>query len=126
LSEDVFNQYTTKHAGETIRVGHDIFLRWYVVKDKKWKMIEDGGTRQQAFDAVHKALHEGKECREALDWVLDKGTRSVVLGECPKCLNPALESDLRTYRRCPDCGWRIDFTPEQIAWLEKKLKAPER
>jgi hypothetical protein len=25
-----------------------------------------------------------------------------------------MESDLTTFRRCPDCGWRIDFTKEQI------------
>ena len=122
--EEIYNQYTAKCGDAILHVGHDFFLRWYMVENKKWRFLEDGSTRKKAFEAAHAISHDGKPCGNNLEWNLDERTRAVVLGECPKCLNPALDSDLKTYRSCPDCGWRIDFTKEQIEWWENKLKAP--
>lgn len=124
MSEDVFNQYTAKHGKDTLRVGHDMFMRWYLVKEKKWKMVEDGGTQKRAREAAHRMFHDGHSCDQKLEWVLDQGTRSRVLGECPECSNPEMESNLKTYRSCPDCGWRIDFTQAEIERLENMLKPP--
>jgi hypothetical protein len=124
MSEDVYNQYTAKHGKEALRVGHDMFMRWYVVKDKEWKMIEDARTQKQAHEAAHHNFHNGDTCKLELEWILDRGTRAPVLGECPECLNPEMDSDFKTYRSCPDCGWRIDFTKDEIERLERMLKEP--
>ena len=121
---DICNVYTAKHENETLRVGHDFFLRWYVVLDRKWRTVEEGTSRNRALEAAHALFHYVRDeegCGKELNWELDSATRAQVLGECPKCLNPNLDSDLKRYRACPDCGWRIDFTPDQIKWLEEKL-----
>ncbi len=122
-----YNVYFARHGKEVLRVGHDIYLRWFLEVDGEWKRIVTGkNTRQASLDAAHPLYHRYKQdtkpCAETLAWELDASTRAEVLGECPKCLNPNLEDDLKTYRLCPDCGWRMDFTAEQMAKLEEDLK----
>jgi DNA-directed RNA polymerase subunit RPC12/RpoP len=111
-----------QHGNELIRVGHDGFLRWYMSLDgEKWTSVDDH-TLKSALNYAHSCLHRASEkCSEKLEWKLDKSTQAKVLGECPQCTNPSMESDLKTFRRCPDCGWRIDLTKEQIEWVEDKL-----
>ena len=111
-----------QHGKDLIRVAHDEFLRWYMSLDgEKWTPVVDH-TLKSAQDYAHARLDHGTEtCDEKLEWNIDKSTQAKVLGECPRCTNPSMESDLRTFRRCPDCGWRIDFTKEQIEWVENKL-----
>jgi DNA-directed RNA polymerase subunit RPC12/RpoP len=111
-----------QHGDVLIRVAHDQVLRWYMSLDgKKWTPV-DRHTLKSALDYSHTCLHPASEkCSEKLEWKLDKSTQAKVLGECPHCANPSMESDLVTFRRCPDCGWRIDFTKEQIQWVEDKL-----
>jgi hypothetical protein len=111
-----------QHGRNLIRVGHDEFLRWYMSLDgKKWTPV-DRHTLRSALDHAHSCLHQAsEECSEKLEWKLDKSTQTKVLGECPRCANPSMESDLATFRGCPDCGWRLDFTKEQIEWVENAL-----
>ena len=111
-----------QHGKDLIRVAHDEFLRWYTSLDgKKWTPV-DRHTLKSAQDRAHRSVHRADDiCGESLPWNLDKSTQAKVLGECPRCANPSMESDLATFRRCPDCGWRIDFTKEQIEWVEDAL-----
>ena len=111
-----------QHGQDLIRVAHDEVLRWYMSLDgKKWTPV-DRRTLRSALDSAHASLHRSDEhCGERLEWKLDKSTQMKVLGECPRCANPSMESDLSTFRRCPDCGWCIDFTKEQIEWVEDPL-----
>lgn len=124
MADGVHNQCFAKHGDDTLRVGHDIFLRWYMVRDKKWKMLGEASTQKGARQAAHEALHEGRACGIALQWELDESTLAHVLGECPDCLNPAIETDLKTFRLCQDCGWKIEFTDEEKDRLEKRLAPP--
>lgn len=103
-------------------MGHDEFLRWYTSLDgKKWTPV-DRHTLKSALDRAHSCLHRASEkCSDKLEWKMDKSTQMKVIGECPQCANPSMESDLSTFRRCPDCGWWIDFTTQQIEWIEDKL-----
>lgn len=117
----IFNQYTGKCGNNPLRIGHDIYLSWYLLIGKEWKFVS-GGTKKEAQHAAHQLLHEGERCGNRPAWELDSGTRAQVLGECVKCLNPSLESDLKTYRKCNDCGWELRFTPEEIEWLENRIK----
>jgi len=105
-----------QHGKDLIRVAHDEVLRWYMSLDgKKWTPV-DRHTLKSAMDHAHSCLHRASEkCSERLQWNLDKSTQAKVLGECPRCANPSMESDLTTFRSCPDCGWRIDFTKAQKA-----------
>jgi DNA-directed RNA polymerase subunit RPC12/RpoP len=119
----LYNIYFANHGKELIRVGHNECLMWYMSLDgKHWTPVDDH-TLKSALNDAHRRLHRhGEECKQELEWKLVEATRAPVLGECPKCANPALDSDLKTYRRCPDCGWRIDFTKEQIEWVENMLQ----
>jgi hypothetical protein len=109
-----------QHGKDLIRVAHDEVLRWYMSLDgKKWTPV-DRHTLKSAMDHAHSCLHRAK-CSERLQLNLDKSTQAKVLGECPRCANPSMESDLTTFRSCPDCGWRIDFTKAQIEWVEDAL-----
>ncbi len=112
-----------RHGDELIRVAHDEVLRWYMSLDgKKWTSVDDH-TLKSALNDAHARLHRpGDKCTEKLEWKLVEGTKAKVLGECPRCTNPSMESDLKTFRRCPDCGWRIDFTREEIEWVEERLE----
>ena len=107
------------HGKDLIRVAHDEVLRWYTsLGGKKWAPVEHH-TLKSALDQAHSCLHRASEkCSEKLEWKLDKSTQMKVLGECPRCANPSMESDLTTFRSCPDCGWRIDFTKQGIEWIE--------
>jgi hypothetical protein len=118
----LYNIYYATHGKDTVRVGHDEILRYYMSLDgKKWTPVDDH-TQKSALNDAHARLHVGERlCDNKLNWKLIPGSRASVLGECPKCQNPSLLSDLKTYRRCPDCGWRIDFTKEEIDWVENKL-----
>ena len=111
-----------QHGEDLIGVGHDEFLRWYTSLDgNKWTPV-DHPTLKSALDYAHSCLHRASEkCNEKFEWKMDISTQMKVLGECPRCANPSMESDLTTFRRCPDCGWRIDFTKQQIEWIEDKL-----
>lgn len=124
MADGVHNQYVAKHGDDTLRVGHDIFLRWYAVRGKKWKMLGEASTQKRARDLAHDVLHPGQACPLVLQWELDESTRAHVLGECPGCQNPAIETDLKTYRLCQDCGWKIEFTEEEMDRLEKRLATP--
>lgn len=119
----LYNIYYAKHGADLIRVGHDELVRWYMSVDgAHWTPVDDHTLKSALNDAHRRLRHPTEECQEKLDWKLDELTRAQILGQCPRCTNPAMNSYLKTYRSCPDCGWRIDFTDEQIQWVENKLK----
>jgi hypothetical protein len=108
MPEGLYNIYYARHGENFLQVGHDFYLRWFleIDRDGKWTRIDNGHTRKSALDGAHNLFHHYQgSCDEKLQWELDRSTRAKVLGECPKCLNPNMEGDLKTYRRCPDCGW---------------------
>ena len=84
-----------QHGDALIRVAHDEVLRWYMSLDgEKWTSVDDH-TLKSALDYAHSCLHRASEkCSEKLEWKLDKSTQAKVLGECPQCTNPSMESDL--------------------------------
>lgn len=119
----LYNIYYAQHGDDLVRVGHNEVLRWYMSLDgEHWTSVDDHTLRSALDDAHARLHHAGEKCKQGIEWKFRESSRSVVLGQCPKCSNPGTDSDLRTYRSCPDCGWRIDFTKEQIEWLEGKLR----
>jgi hypothetical protein len=75
-----------------------------------------------AYSCLHRA---SEKCSEEFEWQLDKSTQTKFLENAPSARIRAWSRTL-TFRRCPDCGWRIDFTKDQIEWVENKTARKAR